>query len=197
MDYGGDFNDLIDGFLIPINISAGSSFTRNYTGLVIYSQIELTIEVRCVGDDVDENCVSLDHCRINNVDCNNGMCVNDEDNPLGYECECLPGLDGPNCTKIMECVPGICNNGNCTQPDENSDYRCECLPGFSGMLCEHNIDDCVGTTCSNGGTCVDGVDTFSCDCDPGYTGDMCDTEIGLYSFVQCWTSSGPAGRWLG
>ena len=182
-------DDLIDQFVIPINISAGSSFSSNYSRN--YSRIELTIEVKCLGDDVDENnCVS-DGC---DVDCNNGECIEISDHPV---CICLNGIVGPNCDKIVECLDGICNSGNCTLPNVGNDYQCECLPGFSGMLCEHNIDDCIGVTCNNAGTCVDGVATFSCVCDPGYTGNLCDTEIGLYSFVQCWTSSGPAGRWLG
>ena len=174
-DFSVDPDDLIDQFVIPINISAWSSFSDNYSRN--YSRIELTIEVKCLGDDADENCVSVG-C---DMDCNNGECVKQGGESV---CICSFGFGGPNCTNITECVPGICNNGNCTQPNGDSDHQCECLPGFSGMLCEHNIDDCIGVTCNNGGTCVDGVATFSCVCDPGYTGDMCDTEIGLYNIIS-------------
>ena len=42
-----DFDDLSDYFMIPINISAGSSMTRNFTGRYNYVQLKLTIEVIC------------------------------------------------------------------------------------------------------------------------------------------------------
>ena len=168
-------DDLIDRFVIPINISAGSSFSSNYSEN--YSRIELTIEVKCLGDDADEYCVS-DGCDMN---CNNGECIEIGDDTM---CICSSGIIGPNCDTIIACLDGICSSGNCTRPNENNDYQCECPVGFSGMFCEHNIDDCVGVTCNNGGTCVDGVATSSCDCDPGYTGDMCDTEIGLYDIIS-------------
>ena len=61
-----DSDDLIDHFVIPVNISAGSSITRNYTGRYNYVQLELTIEVMCVGNVTDKNGV-LDWCRFNST----------------------------------------------------------------------------------------------------------------------------------
>ena len=92
-DHGGDIDDLIDYFSIPINISAGSSLTSNFTGVYNYTQLELTIEVACTSqNNTDESCV----------------CVSGFTGPL---CE----LDVANdCTAAMPCafsdstkVPGI------------------------------------------------------------------------------------------
>ena len=46
-DHGGDIDDLIDHFSIPINISADSLLTGNFIGVYNYTQLELTIEVTC------------------------------------------------------------------------------------------------------------------------------------------------------
>ena len=53
----GEFADLIDYFSIPLNISASSSVTNNFTGRYNYIQLELTIEVRCIGvaGNIDES----------------------------------------------------------------------------------------------------------------------------------------------
>ena len=144
-----DFDDLIDHFVIPINISAGSSITRNYTGKYNYVQLELTIEVMCVGNDTDDNCV-FDWCRFNSINCNNGSCVNEVEGP---RCECNSAfINGDYCTEIDDCmVSNDCQNGDCV--DEDGGYRCECHPGFSGRFCEDNIDDCIGVTCSGAVVC--------------------------------------------
>ena len=143
-----DFEDLIDHFTIPINISAGSSVTRNFTGRYNYVQLELTIEVTCV------------------------VATNYTDSE---SCVCLPGFTGRLCENdIDECIGVTCNNrGECV--DEINGYRCECSPGFTGQLCENDIDDCVGVTCSGRGDCIDGIQNFSCNCDPGYTGAVCES----------------------
>ena len=144
-DPGGDIDDLIDYFSIPIDISAGSSLTSYFTGRYNYTQLELTIEVTCTAqNNTDESCV------------------------------CLPGFTGQSCENIDECIGVTCSNrGRCV--DEVNNFHCECSPGFTGQLCEIDIDNCVGITCGNRGRCVDEVMNFSCVCDPGYTGVTCDT----------------------
>ena len=80
----GDFDDLVDHFSIPISISAGASLTSNFTGRYNYAQLELTIEVKCIGvpEHTDENCV------------------------------CLPGFTGLLCELIIDNCTGImCKNG--------------------------------------------------------------------------------------
>ncbi len=183
-----DFDDLVDYFMIPINISAGSSVTSNFTGWYDHVQLEFTIEVRCIAD---ENCeclpgftgalcdINIDECT--GITCNGrGRCV-DEDN--GYHCECLPGFTGALCDiNIDECTGITCNGrGRCV--DEDNGYHCECFPGFTGALCEVNIDECVGVTCNNRGKCVDGAQNFSCNCDPGSTGAPCETGQGNVQYM--------------
>lgn len=101
-----DFDDLIDHFAIPINISAGSSVTRNFTGRYKYVQLELSIEVRCTTNNTDESCV------------------------------CLPGFTGVLCeNNIDDCIGVTCNNrGRCVDRVQN--FSCNCEPGYTGTVCE-------------------------------------------------------------
>ena len=83
-DPGGGIDDLIDYFSIPINISAGSSLTSNFTGTYNYIQLELTIEVTCTAQtNTDESCI------------------------------CLPGFTGPLCEPDVtnDCTAVLCKNG--------------------------------------------------------------------------------------
>ena len=107
-DAGDDIDDLIDYFSIPINISAGSSLTSNFTGVYNYIQLELTIEVTCTAqNDMDESCVCLPgftgllcepditkDCTVE-VPCKNGgSCV-------AGSCSCSPGYTGAMCELSM------------------------------------------------------------------------------------------------
>ncbi|CAH3161494.1 unnamed protein product, partial [Porites lobata] len=49
-----------------------------------------------------------------------------------YNCTCVPGFVGKNCSNNTDdCYPNPClNNGTCT--DGVNDYNCTCLPGFVG-----------------------------------------------------------------
>ena len=104
-----DPDDLIDYFSTPINISAGSSLPMisNFIGIYNYTQLELTIEVRCTAqNNRDENCV------------------------------CLPGFSGPLCelknsSSSGDCTGVICNNGG-----KCVDGSCECDPAYTGAMCE-------------------------------------------------------------
>ena len=104
-----DLDDLIDYFSIPINISAGSSVSNNFIGIYNYTQLELTIEVKCTTqNNRDENCI------------------------------CLPGFTGPLCELEDSSSSGdchgtgvICNNGGMCV-----DGSCECGPAYTGAMCE-------------------------------------------------------------
>ena len=81
----GEFEDLIDHFTLPINISVGCSVTSNFIGIYNYVQLELTIEVM----DTTQN----------NTD---------------ESCECSPGFTGLLCENAIDnCIGIICLNGGC------------------------------------------------------------------------------------
>ena len=140
--------DLIDYFSIPINISAGSSLTSNFTGAYNYTQLELTIEVTCTAqNNMDESCV------------------------------CVPGFTGPLCEEnTNECIRVTCSNrGQCV--DEVNGFHCECSPGFTGQLCEIDIDNCtcgsrgrcVDEVISFSCVCDPGYTGAACDTGQNYT----------------------------
>ena len=141
-----DFNDLIDHFMIPINISAGSSMTRNFTGRYNYVQFELTVEVTCTANNTDESCACLPGftgqlCENNINECigvtcsGKGRCV-DEDN--GYRCECSPGQLCES--DINDCVGVTCSGrGECIDGIQN--FSCSCDPGYTGAVCESGQED--------------------------------------------------------
>jgi hypothetical protein len=107
----GDIDDLIDYFSIPINISAGSSLTSNFTGIYNYIQLELTIDMTCTTkNNMDESCV------------------------------CLPGFTGPLCDDIIDCNTVKCKNGgscvagSCSCSPAYTGATCELGKKFK-MLC--------------------------------------------------------------
>uniref|UniRef100_A0A8W8NH25 Uncharacterized protein n=1 Tax=Magallana gigas TaxID=29159 RepID=A0A8W8NH25_MAGGI len=105
---------------------------------------------------------------------NNGTCV---DLMNDYECYCMDGFNGTDCTKnINDCQPDPCqNNGTCT--DLVNDYECDCVAGINGTNCENNIDECDVRPCQNNGTCVDLINEYKCYCMDGFNGKNCINNI--------------------
>jgi hypothetical protein len=68
-----------------------------------------------------------------------------------YNCDCVPGYTGNNCSvNINECETACCLNG-ATCNDLTNEYFCSCVAGFIGSLCEMDIDECTSFPCDNGG----------------------------------------------
>ncbi|XP_060553133.1 fibropellin-1-like [Ruditapes philippinarum] len=138
----------------------------------------------CLNTGYDVKCISIEVkdfevCATN--PCNNGGVCEATSN--GYNCTCLPGWTGTNCTtNIDECSSNPCRYGECH--DEVNNYRCTCYPGFTGLNCGTDIDECSSSPCANG-VCVDGINNFTCNCDPGYTGSQCRTNINECSSSPC------------
>ncbi|CAH3179035.1 unnamed protein product, partial [Porites evermanni] len=65
---------------------------------------------------------------------NNGTCT---DGVNDYNCTCVPGFVGKNCSNNTDdCYPNPClNNGTCI--DGVNDYNCTCVPGFVGKNCSN------------------------------------------------------------
>ena len=121
-----------------------------------------------LGQDTDQ-CATLMPCQ------NDGRCRMMNDG--GYECFCVPGWTGINCTiQVDECASDPCRNGG-TCTDLQLDYQCDCLPGFTAEDCFIDIDECGSLPCDNGGTCMNTYGSFVCYCQPGYTGSTCDINI--------------------
>lgn len=80
-----------------------------------------------------------------------------------YECKCLHGYTGINCSyptcDLLPCQhDSICNMINSTA------FECNCTgTGFAGLLCENkiNIEECRQRACFGNQTC----DPMKCDCD--------------------------------
>lgn len=54
--------------------------------------------------------------------------------PLPYECQCLYGWEGANCTEnVDDCKSNPCLNGGSCEDRPNAQYVCHCEPGFIGM----------------------------------------------------------------
>ena len=136
----------------------------------------------CDMDYTGRNCdMTIDDCVVNNVDCNNGICVNDDGG--GYSCYCLPGYTGDLCETDIDnfCSTSqaiVCANGGTCMEGEGPLTFCECPIGFSGDNCLDDLPFCQSTICQNGTTCVEGVGTITiCLCATGFTGSDCGTPI--------------------
>ncbi|XP_065196224.1 uncharacterized protein LOC135827698 [Sycon ciliatum] len=93
-------------------------------------------------------------------------------------CECQPGLDGPNCTEVCNCL----NDGQCTD-----DGSCNCRNGFHGDKCQHTFETkCLGTD----NAMYTWMALASLPCHPHLDGDSCQKKTNLTHARQMCTRRG-------
>lgn len=66
---------------------------------------------------------------------NNGLCILNTSNALGFECVCLPPYTGTYCSMYIDpCSNQPCGpNGYCASSTTNpTSYICTCKPGYTG-----------------------------------------------------------------
>ncbi|XP_067868625.1 protein crumbs homolog 1-like isoform X1 [Heterodontus francisci] len=124
-----------------------------------------------------KNCeLQFDACYFN-LCMNNGTCKTTPGS-LQYNCTCLPGFAGTQCSlNINECESNPCQGVHIDCIDRVNGYSCLCSPGYAGENCTTEINECLINSCKNNGTCLDGIGNYTCDCQPGYTGVNCETDI--------------------
>ncbi len=150
------------------------------------------------------NCeLAINPCS-NNPCLNNGLCIT-TNNPLVFQCQCLPsnnfklsklinntntiielkynqGYAGLRCeTRINECQSNPCANGaTCQQVLNSLGYNCYCPIGYTGTLCDRLLTYCTTSSCKNGGSCIERPPGgYACNCMPGYTGFDCSVTVNL------------------
>ncbi|CAL8083409.1 unnamed protein product [Calicophoron daubneyi] len=97
---------------------------------------------------------------------------------LNYECICMGGWTGVNCTEdTNDCTNNPCLNGGTCVDQPNMRYVCHCHSGYVGRNCEYT-DPCDMEPCENGGVCTaDVLGQFTCRCSMWYSGERCEVEI--------------------
>ena len=156
-------DELVDLLLIDHNLAINESLQQNHTGIYDLVTMNLTVTVVC------------------------------QENFEGPSCtQCAPGLTGPNCDDVDQCLHLNCSgNGHleCTNNVHGNppSFLCTCNSGYSGRFCERI--DCSTNNCSGNGVCVGSASQPSsqCNCNVGFTGRVCETRI-----VKC--SSSPCGE---
>ncbi|XP_069694647.1 uncharacterized protein [Periplaneta americana] len=100
-------------------------------------------------------------------------------NTTDYECTCLLGYYGDDCSSFNPCAgpkPPCKNGGSCTS-NASYQFSCTCLEGYYGTSCEH-FNPCSRSPCQHGSTCKNITSSkYKCLCLPGYSGNMCEINI--------------------
>ncbi|CAF2104402.1 unnamed protein product [Rotaria magnacalcarata] len=131
-----------------------------------------------------------DFCQLRDSFCTQMPCKNDGtciETLNGYQCICIPGFSGVNCTNIIQpCLSNPClNNATCSVLLNGLGYQCFCPNGYGGLRCELSINWCSSNPCQNQGTCISQATSFVCLCPSMYTGAVCQTLINNCSLLQC------------
>uniref|UniRef100_A0A6G1SNF6 Neurogenic locus Notch protein n=1 Tax=Aceria tosichella TaxID=561515 RepID=A0A6G1SNF6_9ACAR len=119
---------------------------------------------------------SINECARKPNPCQNGAtCVTKPGG--GYQCICVNGWEGENCTEnVNDCTTAACEN-NATCHDRVGNFYCECPPGKTGLFCQFD-DGCFNNPCHPNATCdtapIDGK--AICTCPPGFSGHDCNTD---------------------
>lgn len=109
-------------------------------------------------------------------DCPAHMICNKTPGLPEYECICMPGFTGIDCSiNINECESNPCKDPRFECVDSVSGYACKCQTGLNGEGCQNSV--CSSHLCLNNGTCVEGPGDYACICQPGFTGAHCKDNI--------------------
>ncbi|XP_048727704.2 mucin-4-like isoform X2 [Ostrea edulis] len=125
------------------------SFNTSYNyqkGISYYIQFDEGVANRELGCSVKSTAIistSFWNFTIYSIRCSDSPCnnsLNCTDLVGDYECMCIPGFTGKNCTiDVDECSSGPCKN-NATCIDGRNSFTCNCYPGFYGENCtERNL----------------------------------------------------------
>ena len=127
----------------------------------------IAVQPGCQGDDV---------CSINKCP-SNAFC---KDMWNRFECECLPGWEGTDCSISSD----DCRNHQCfnaaTCVDGYQTYTCRCLPGYAGDFCETLLYACDESPCDPKNTisCTSIFPSdYLCSCRPGFEGKNCSVDV--------------------
>jgi len=134
-------NDISDPALVRERLLGADALysKRDVIFNVPSNTINLALQSPCTSHGPFNECAHREGvCR------NGGTCIDLEE---GFECECLPGLEGEFCEVQNECLESPCRNG-ATCVDLHDGYRCQCPQGFIGERCQTYNHPPEGCSCA-------------------------------------------------
>jgi hypothetical protein len=107
---------------------------------------------------------------------------------LGYECDCIEGLSGEDCSYDDFCFNNNrCEHGVCNPIKDY--YECDCSDtGFTGENCETDVNECEEDNFCNSGECINSLGNFTCDCQ----GMLCE-KFNIIFEQKCISRTGSCG----
>ncbi|XP_063224864.1 protein crumbs isoform X2 [Bacillus rossius redtenbacheri] len=122
-------------------------------------------------------------CETNVDECASGPCPENRkcvDGVNSYECRCLDGFAGDNCTlqnlNFCAATPYPCPpTAKCI--NVNGSFTCVCPAGFTGENCDTDTDECQTPGICNNGICKNVPGHYECYCTPGFVGTHCDIDV--------------------